>query len=137
VRLNRQGEAGVRLAGAFDQLAPLKLYPADQVAPGAEVFHALRARAEIEAAGGNVGGAIKTLEALRAAVLAADVKPDTNLPDAYDLSLIDRGLAGLYRRAGQPELAEAALARDRARWTAWRERLPNNAFVERQLASLP
>jgi hypothetical protein len=137
IRLNRPADAAVRLRGAFDLLAALKIYPADQVLPGTEAFHALRARAELEGATGKAGEAIDTLENLRAAVLAADVKPATNLPDAYDLSLIDRGLADLYRLTRQPEPADAALARDRARWTAWRERLPNNAFVDRQLAGLP
>jgi serine/threonine-protein kinase len=134
-RLGRLPRAREYLDAAFPILAGLELYPAAQILPQSEPFDALRARAELEAATGDLPAAMQTVRDLIAAVAASEAAPATNLLDAYDVALLYQDLAALQRRAGDPIHAEATDARRLDLWNGWMARLPGNAFVERQLAA--
>jgi hypothetical protein len=64
---------------------------------------------------------------------AGPAKPATRLSDAVDLSHIFAAMAGLHRRAGHTNAASALEARRRDLWQQWDRKLPQNAFVLRQL----
>jgi hypothetical protein len=117
-------------------LSELKLYPTEQIDLGSEADEALRARADFQAANGNVAAAIDTYGALLERVLAAKPKPESNLADAADLSRLYGALAVLDRRAGRADLAATFDARRLELWQRWDRKLPNNAFVRRQLAAI-
>jgi hypothetical protein len=52
-------------------------------------------------------------------------------PDIY------RALARLHRRMGQPARASGVESRRLELWQHWDRKLPNNAFVRRQIAAIP
>ena len=132
-QLGRFKEARSRLDGAFQRLNELKLYPAGQVELGSEPDDALRALAEYEAASANVRRAIEIYQELLTLVMASKPKPESTLTDAFHLSGIYRSTAALQKRAGHADLASALAARNLELWRHWERRLPNNAFVLRQL----
>ena len=138
-RLGRKAEARKRLDAAFERLSQLKLYPAKQIELGSEADEALRALADYEAGSGNMRRAAEIYQELLERVFAANPKPETSLADAVDLSNIYRAAAPLHRRAGQADLAAALEAHRLELWQRWDSKLPNNAFVRRQLeaARLP
>ena len=93
----------------------------------------VRALADHEAEAGNARQALAIYERLLDEVMAS--KPDqfNDLRDAPKLSRIYEGLAALYGRTGDPAKA-AAMNRQRADlWRQWQFKLPNNAFIRRQL----
>ena len=63
------------------------------------------------------------------------VKPQTSLPDAVQESRVFAALDDLYRAAHQTASASANAARKLELWQHWNTQLPNNKFVERQLAA--
>jgi tetratricopeptide (TPR) repeat protein len=136
-KLGQSAEARRRLDSAFAQLKELKLYPAEQVEPGSEPDIALRALAEHEAGAGNLRRGIETYQLLLDRIAASNPKPDSSLPDATDLSNIYTGIAVLHRRAGDTRSAADFETRRLDLWRRWDHKLPNNAFVRRQLANSP
>jgi tetratricopeptide (TPR) repeat protein/predicted Ser/Thr protein kinase len=133
LRLGRRAEARRRLDAAFERLQQLKLYPAAEVDPGSIADRTLRARAEYEVHAGNVVHGAALYEELLRLVLASKPKPEANLIDALQLSDIFAAAAPVHRRAGQADLAASLEARRRELWQRWDARLPNNAFIRRQL----
>jgi hypothetical protein len=77
--------------------------------------------------------AIETYQNILDLTQAANSRPENSLTDALDQSNLYRAKAALYRRAGLAGLASASEARRRELWEAWDHKLPNNAFVRRQL----
>jgi hypothetical protein len=67
--------------------------------------------------------------------MASKPEPLTDLRDAAKLSRLYEASAGLYRRAGQTVRAESMETRRLELWRHWDRKLPNNAFVRRQLAA--
>ncbi|MEP7362140.1 MAG: serine/threonine-protein kinase [Acidobacteriota bacterium] len=135
VRLGRLAEAKTRLAAAFALLRELKQFPAGSVAPGSEADAALRALAWYQAKAGTGRRGVDTIEQLNGLVEADKPEPDIRLADAMDLSTLYEQMAVLYRGAGQRADAERITAKRLALWRAWNQKLPGNAFVQRQLAS--
>jgi regulator of sirC expression with transglutaminase-like and TPR domain len=72
-------------------------------------------------------------EQLLEKVMAAKPEPLTDLKEAPRFSLLYETLAALYRRTGETAKADATLARRLELWQQWDQKLPNNAFVRRQL----
>ena len=66
---------------------------------------------------------------------AGGIKPETKLRDATDLSNIYGSIAALYRRSGRTDLASAFEKRRLDLWRHWDRQLPNNPFVQRQIAA--
>jgi tetratricopeptide (TPR) repeat protein len=141
LRLHRYDDARQRLDAAFLRLTQLGLYPAEQIELGSLADDALRARADYEAATGNIAGAIETCEKLLALIFATkpQPKPEARLEDAVELSNIYRQTAALYRRGHRPAPASVLEARRLELWRHWDTKLPHNAFVRRELetAALP
>ena len=134
-RTGNAAEARKRLDAAFALLRDLKLYPADQVELGSEPDDTLRASAEQEAAGGNVPQGIEIYQQLRFRIMASQPKPDSDLSDAASLSGIEAALAALHRKAGQLDSARQVEARRLDLWRRWDRKLPNNPFVQHELAA--
>lgn len=132
-RLGRIAEARHRLDGAFERLSQLKLYPAERIELGSEADVAIRALADHEADTGNVPRAIEIYEKLVEQIMASKPKLDDSLTDAVRLSRIYLTMVALHRRAGQPDLASALETRRLQLWQIWKQKLPHNAFVRRQL----
>jgi serine/threonine protein kinase len=139
-RLGRSAEARQRLNAAMDRLRQLKLYPAEKIKLGSEAEDTLRALADYEAGNGNVSGAIEGYQRLLDRIQSTKPNPEANLFEAVRLSSLYQAEAALHRDlAGQANLASTLEARRLELWRHWDSKLPNNAFVRRQLeaARLP
>jgi tetratricopeptide (TPR) repeat protein/predicted Ser/Thr protein kinase len=135
-RLGRPAEARRRLDAAFARLRELKLYPADKIWPGTIApVEALFALAAHEAETGSVARAIEVYQELRSRLEAGGAKPESTFSDAVDLSKICQLMAGLYRRSGRADLALPLETQRLDLWRQWDRKLPNNAFVRRQIAA--
>jgi tetratricopeptide (TPR) repeat protein len=134
-QLGRSAEARQRLETAFLRMREIKLYPAETIEPGSVPVDGLRAQAEMEAGAGNLRRGIEIYREL-IGKLTPMIKPETRLEDATELSDVYRALVQLHRRARRPDLASAVDARRLELWRQWDRKLPNNPFVQRQLASL-
>ena len=132
LRMKRLAEARARLQIAFARLSELKLYPADAVALGSEVDYALRARADVEAASGNIAGALSIGNTLLAQIDKAKPEPEQDLSDALDLSKLLGWLADFNQRAHAPGEAQAMAERRLQLWAHWDRKLRGNPFVQRQ-----
>ena len=83
------------------------------------------------------GKAIELYQELRRKVMASNPDVQNDLLNAAYLSRLDASLAALLRRLGR---TDAAVTLERDRWGLWRNwdrKLPNNPFVQRQLAEKP
>ena len=133
-RLGRREEALRRLEDAMGHLNGLGLNPSDKVDLESEAELTLRAVADDQADRGNVTAAIDQYQSLLGRVDPDETDPDFNAEDAVHLSTICSSLAALHNRAGH---ADQAAALDKRRTDIWRQldrKLPNNPFVQRQLA---
>ena len=135
-QLGRSPEARQRIDAAFERLRQLQLYPVEKIAPGSEAEDALRALAEYEAGNGDTQSGIDRYEEILNLTRAADSRAETSLSDALERSNLFRAKAALHRRVRQMDAASALEARCRDLWQAWARRLPNNAFVQRQIQAL-
>ena len=138
-RLGRAGEARRRLDTALDRLRQLKLYPAEKIYSNSESLEVLEALGDYEANAGNVPRAIEVYEELLGRFQPAQPNSQPELLDAVRVSTIYRSAAALYRRAGNAAKTSALERRRLELWQDWDSKLPNNAFVHRQLeaAHLP
>ena len=133
LQLGRRAEARRRLDQALDLLARQKQYPAAQVELDSPADDTLRALAEYEASRGNLARGIERYDELMRLILAAGPKPESRLEDAVSLSNLYSAAAHLHRRAGRSKSAAGLEERRRELWRRWDTRLPNNAFIRRQL----
>jgi tetratricopeptide (TPR) repeat protein len=134
-RLGRPRESRQRIDAAFAILGGLKDYPADAVSLGDEVDVALRALGDHYADTGQTAAGITTYKELLEKVHASNPQPETDLRHANGLSRIYRDLANLHRRAGDAAQAGLLDQQRLALWQFWDRKLPDNAFVRRQLAA--
>ena len=132
--LGRTREAEARIESAFALLAATKDYPASQVTLGDEVETALRARADHEAATGQSGRARDMYRDLMGKALASKPNPQEDLRQANDLSRIYLAVARLDRLTGNNPEAQSVDAQRRELWRLWDRKMPNNPYVQRQLA---
>jgi len=134
-RLGRAAEARKRLDAAFECLRQIDAYPAKKLKPISRPEEVVRALADFEAESGNVSKATEIYRRLLGELLASNPHPERDLEDAVGLSRVYAPLASLYRRAGQPELAERVEMKRLELWQHWNTQLPNNEFLRRQLSS--
>jgi tetratricopeptide (TPR) repeat protein len=133
LRLARPAEARKRLDTAATVLRELGLYPTDRIPPGSESEQMLCALADYEATRGEVPRAIEIYDGLLRKLTAGKPKPETSLPDAFDLSRLHAILAALNRRTGREDRAASLEAWRLNLWQNWNARVPNSSFVRRQL----
>ena len=137
--LGRPVEARRRLDTAFEHLKQLNFYPADKIYAASEAEDAVRALGDYEASNGDIPGALRVYEQLLDSIQPGKSGLQPDLDDAMHLSTIYGAAAALYRRAGRADREEALGVQRRDLWLEWDRKLPNNAFVRRQLgaANLP
>jgi len=132
-RLGRYPDARKRIDDAIELMASAKIYPAPAIEPQSEAAGALRARAEFEGAAGDPNRGIELYNELIAKLNAFPNKPETRLGDAQELADIYAAIARLYRRTENSAAARQATERSLSIWRQWDQKLPGNAFVQRQL----
>jgi len=133
-RIRSERDARERIDAAFRVLGDIKSYPADTIKPGSEADTAMRALADHYAETGQPGKAIELYEELRRKIIASDPDPQNDLLNAAHVSQLDVSLATLLRRVRRTDEA-VTLDRNRTElWRHWDSKLPNNPFVQRQLA---
>ena len=135
-QLGRGAEARERLDAAFEILRQMKTYPAEKVKPGSEPDVTLRALADYEADNGDIPAAKGVYEKLLGQIEAWKPAPETSLTDAVDMSRVCAALAALRRRSHETSLASALETQRLELWRHWDRKLPNNAFVRRQLEAV-
>jgi tetratricopeptide (TPR) repeat protein len=133
--LGRNPEAAQRLDAAFERLRAIKDYPAEKIKPGTEAAAVLFAHADLEASRGNLDKAIAIDRDLLARLLAWGATPESNLPDAVEISRAYQSLADFHMRTGERQRGSDFATRRLALWRSWDARLQHNAFVRRQLAA--
>ena len=134
--LHRIAEARQRIEAAFAILTDTKDYPAERVPfEPSGLYNALLAAADYEAGEGDAHRAVAKYEELLKKVMSAGPDPLSDLRDAPRISLLYQSLGRLYRRIHDTARAEAMEARRRELWLQWDRKLPDNAFVRRQLAA--
>ena len=135
-RLNRPDEARARVDAALQRLGDAKDYPADRIALGDEAEGVLRAWGDHLADTGEPGRAAQVYEELLQKVMVSRPDPKNDLLHATSLSRLYERLSELHRRNGQPERAQALTAERRGIWEEWSRRIPQNTFIQKQLAAL-
>ena len=135
--LHSPREAQERIDRAVAILKDTKDYPADRVAIDSPAFGVLRAEADQVAETAGPERAAKLYQKLIGQVMAgADpTMIQDDLRNAPRISLLYESLTRLYRLSGQVAKAEAITERRLALWQYWYRKLPENAFVRRQLAA--
>jgi hypothetical protein len=132
-RLGRNAEARSRLNAAMERLTELKLYPGGEF--GSEALETLCASADYEAAAGSASRAGELYEELLRRIETAKPNAQTSLLAAVDLNRVYVAYAAFNRRRERADLASALEARRLEFWRSWNTRLPNNAFIRRQLGT--
>ena len=133
--LHRAEESKRRIDMALAQMQELKIWPSQAIHSGDETAHALQALGDFDAATGRLNDAVQTYRELLDKIMASKPTPETDLRDANGISAIEQRLAELERKAGNKQDADALERSRRELWQRWDRRLPNNTFVQRQLAS--
>ncbi len=133
--LHRTAEARQRTARALEILSRTKDYPSASIQIDSELCTVLRGAADEYAAEGETARAVRTYEQLLNGIMASHPDPLNDLRDAPRMSAIYQSMAALYRKTGETEKAESFTERQRQLWQTWNQKLPNNAFVLRQLAA--
>jgi serine/threonine-protein kinase len=136
-RLNRMREAAERIDESSTILTSAKDYSAAQVQLGESLFLVLKARIDDEAARGDPRRAAAQYEELLQKIMAAKPEPLTDLRDATRLSRFYETLATCYDRIGEKAKAESIDQQRLDMWQSWDRKLPNNAFVLRQIRYKP
>jgi serine/threonine-protein kinase len=137
--LGRSAEARERLEQALVLLKQMKFYPAETISPESEAAEVLHALADQEAGTGNVRGAIQMYEDLLARMQPARSGLQPDLEAAVHFSTLYGAASALYQSSGDTTKAVLMQTRRLELWRQWKQKLPNNAFVQRQLeaAALP
>ena len=133
-RLGHASEAGNRIDAAFHLLTMTKDYPASIVNLGDEVETTLRAWADQEAALDQPQRALESYRDLLSRVLASKPNPREDLTQANGLSRIYLAMGHLARLTGDAADAQSIHERRLDLWRFWDRKLPNNSYIQRQLA---
>jgi hypothetical protein len=113
----------------------LKFYPAEKIDIDLEAAETVRALADYEGDQGDLSHGIELYEKLLKEIQPLEPDPEFNLEDAVHLSTICSAAAAFDRRARKDEQASALEARRMELWRRWERKLPNNPFVQQQLAA--
>jgi serine/threonine protein kinase len=134
--LGRAFEARQRIDAALAILKETKDYPAEQYYVDSAAYTVLCALADHESEAGDSRSAVQTYEQLLDSVMLAKPSPLNDLNASPKLSLLYEALARLYRRTGDAAMAESMQAHRVELWQNWDRKLPNNAFVRRQIEAV-
>lgn len=134
--LHRNDESWQRIDAALRLLKDTGDYPATAIEPASEADLTVRALADHYAGVGQTSKAVEIYLELLAKLnasksdLKGDLRNTTYLSNAY------AALARMFRKDGRIQEAARYDSERTALWQSWRQKLPANAFVQRQLASL-
>jgi tetratricopeptide (TPR) repeat protein len=131
--LDRKPEARQRIDDALTILKDIKDYPAEQYYFDSATYTVLWAVADHEAEAGDPHRAVETYEQLLDRVITDKASAFSNLYCAFKLSGLYGALARLYRRTGDPVKADSMQSRRVELWQHWDRKLPDNAFLRRQI----
>lgn len=134
-RLHRESDARDRIEAAFRLLRDTKDYPAEIIKPGSEADNVARAAADHYADTGEPNRAIEAYWDLRSRIMNSHPDLQNDLLSAAQISRLEGALSVLLRRVGRTEEADSLDQNRLDRWRNWDRKLPNNSFVERQIAS--
>jgi hypothetical protein len=115
-------------------LRDTKDYPSEAVKPGSEADATLRALADHYAETGDPRKALEAYQDLRGRIMKSHPDPQNDLLNAAQISRLDRALAALLRRVGGTDEAVSLDQNRLELWRHWDRKLPNNPFVQRQIA---
>jgi len=132
--LHRVGDARDRIDAAFRLLRDTKDYPAEMIKPGSEADNAARALADRYGETGEPNQAIEAYRDLRGRIMKSNPDLQNDLLNAAQISRLDGVLATLLRRVGRTDEAGSLDQNRLELWRHWDRKLPNNPFVQRQIA---
>jgi serine/threonine protein kinase len=133
--LHRVGEARQRIDKAIEMLRQIKDYPATVVTDGDEVETVLMALGDHLSETGQSREAQQVYEDLLSKLMASHPDPENDVLHATALSRIYGALAQLHLRNDEPDKAKENSALRLKIWQHWNRKLPNNAYVQRELAA--
>jgi len=133
--LHREDDAKQRIDQAFEMLQKNGDYPAAKIELASDTDVAVRALADYYAASGQPAKAAESYLDLLAKVNESKPDPENDLSNAVHLSNAYAALAGILRQAHRAGEATSWEEARRKLWEHWDSKLPNNAFIQRQLAS--
>jgi hypothetical protein len=131
--LKRTPDAGRQVEAALQILRETKDYPAEQITLGDEIEAVVRAWADHLADTNEHQRATEIYQELLDKVTASKPDPNRDLRDASGLSRIYLALADLLRRNGRADQAQSLLKMHNEIWREWNRKLPQNAFIRKQL----
>jgi tetratricopeptide (TPR) repeat protein/tRNA A-37 threonylcarbamoyl transferase component Bud32 len=132
--LKRFGEAQQRIDKAFEILRQTRDYPADTIRTTDESETVVRALADQLAETGQLERATIMYQELLTRLMASQPDPEHDLLHASALSRIYAALTRLYLRQNRSEQAKAPSASRLKIWQTWDRKLPNNSFIQKELA---
>jgi tetratricopeptide (TPR) repeat protein len=133
--LHRVSEARQRIDKAIEMLRQIKDYPATVINDGDEVKTVLMALGDHLAETGQSREAQQVYEDLLSRLMASHPDPENDVLHASTLSRIYGALGQLHMRNDEPDKAKESSALRLRIWQHWNRKLPNNAFVQRELAA--
>lgn len=133
--LHRDTEAKQRIDTALDILRATKDYPTPRLELDSDTYTVVRALGDYYASQGDLMQARQTYEQFLDQVMAAQPEPLADLRQAPRLSIIYERLAAIYTQTGDADKANTLEARRQDLWRHWASKLPDNAYVRRQLAA--
>ena len=137
-QLNRPREAGLNIDSALQIMLETKDYPAGKITLSDEIEAVLRGWADHLADTGEAQRAAAIYQELLDKVMESHPDPKRDLRDASGLSRIYGALADLHRRNGRADQAQSLAAQRVEIWQEWNRKLPQNAFIRKQLeAAMP
>jgi tetratricopeptide (TPR) repeat protein len=133
--LKRPVEARQRIDRAIEILRQTKDYPAAVINTDDETKTVLSALGDYLSETGNTRQAESVYQELLTKLMASHPDPDNDVRHATALSHVYAALTQLHLHNGEVEEAKNTSALRLKIWQHWYRKLPNNAFVQRELAS--
>ena len=134
-RLNQVNEARQRIDAAFKLLSETKDYPTDRIVLLDETEVVLRAWGAHLAETGQTQRAADVYQELLDKVVAMHPDPTNDLRNTTGMSRIYEALATLHLRNGNVVQSQSMSALRLALWQTWNRKLPQNVYVQHQLAA--
>jgi serine/threonine protein kinase len=133
--LNRNAEARQRIDRALEILRETKDYPPSIITTDDEMRSVITALGDHLAETGDTRQAEDVYQQLLTKLMASHPDPENDIQHASALSRLYTALTQIQLRNGEADQAKNTAALRLKIWQNWKRKLPNNAFVQRELAS--
>jgi tetratricopeptide (TPR) repeat protein len=134
-RLSRTAQAEQRIDKAFDLLRQTKDYPASSISMGDETETVMSAFGDHLADTGHAAQAAEVYRDLLDKLNAAHPDFANDLAAAADVSRLYAALGRVYLAIGDKEQALTVSVTRLKLWQTWDKKIPNNTFIQRELAA--